>query len=390
MLLQSTHPRACRIYTFIVLTQPMPTNFTSLDLFVWHEEGMLELTPKFQRRSVWSPAARSFFIDSLLRGYPVPPLHIRMLPSALAQRPKREVIDGQQRLRTIFDFMQNKIRLGRNLHADWASKSFEQLTDEQRERLKLSQFHVYQYQAIDDETVLEIFARLNTYSVRLNKQELRNGKYFGEFKHLVYNLSRDYLSFWRTNHVFGESAIARMLEAEFVSELLVLQFDGFQDKKGSLDSYYAGLDEDWPATPTRLPRGRGALFKPKAWLSSEAAEEHFRSTFDHMTEQVGDLVPSTPFRRVPLLYTLFSVYYHLMYGLPGQGSPIRRRVPTASEVLSIRAAIGECAVAYDVDRRDEAVPAWERSFALASARQTDNIGPRQIRFEEFWRRAGVR
>jgi hypothetical protein len=368
----------------------MPTNFTSLDLFVWHEEGVLELTPKFQRRSVWSPAARSFFIDSLLRGYPVPPLHIRMLPSASTERPRREVIDGQQRLRTIFDFMQNKIRLGRNLHADWANKSFDQLTDQDRERLKLSQFHVYQYQAIDDETVLEIFARLNTYSVRLNKQELRNGKYFGEFKHLVYNLSRDYLGFWRSNRVFGESAIARMLEAEFVSELLVLQFDGFQDKKGSLDSYYAGLDEEWPATRTKLPRGRSASFSPKAWLDSEAAEQRCRSTLDRMTEQVGDLIASTPFRHVPLLYTLYSVYYHLMYGLPGQPHPARIRVPTVSEVLSIRAAIGECAVAYDVDRRDEAVPVWERNFALASARQTDNIGPRQVRFDELWRRAGVR
>ena len=84
-----------------MIAQPMPTNFTALDLLAWHEEGSLELSPKFQRRGVWKPAAKGFFLDTLLRGYPVPPLHIRMMPTAGSNRARREVIDGQQRLRTL-------------------------------------------------------------------------------------------------------------------------------------------------------------------------------------------------------------------------------------------------------------------------------------------------
>ena len=96
---------------------------------------------------------------------------------------------------------------------------------------------MYQYQNIDDATVLEIFARINTYSVALNAQELRNGKYFGEFKKAVYALALRHLEFWRDTRVFTDAAIARMHEAQLVSELLVMQMDGLQDKKSSIEDF---------------------------------------------------------------------------------------------------------------------------------------------------------
>ena len=52
---------------------------------------------------------------------------------------------------------------------------------------------------LPDRDILDIFARLNTYSVSLNKQELFNAKYFGYFKQLVYKLSGDYYTFWTEN-----------------------------------------------------------------------------------------------------------------------------------------------------------------------------------------------
>lgn len=360
----------------------MPTNFTALDLFVWHEEGSLELSPKFQRRSVWSPAARSFFIDTLLRGFPVPPLHIRMIPGGPGARPHREVIDGQQRLRAVFDFMSGKFSINRAAHSDWPGKTMDQLEDGDRERLGLTQFHVYQYQAVDDATVLEIFSRLNTYSVALSKQELRNGKYFGEFKTLVYELARQYLEFWRGAGVFSETSIARMAEAEFVSELLVLQLDGFQDKKSSLDSFYSGLDQEWPNAPIALPVRRGREIRPERWLTREESRDRFESTMSAMVDSAGDLIPVSPFRRVPLLYTLFAGYHHASFGIPREAHD---QVNTRLDSLRFRAAVEELSSVLSVDTRDDAVPAWQRDFAVAAARQTDNIGPRRQRFETLWR-----
>src|SRR5437764_10209312 len=92
------------------------------------------------------------------------------------------------------------------------------------------------FQGISDAEILEIFARLNQYSVPLNTQELRNGKYFGFFKQSAYRLAHTYVDFWRKHKLFSERAMARMTEVEFTSELMIAALDGLQDKKKSIDT----------------------------------------------------------------------------------------------------------------------------------------------------------
>src|SRR5271169_2431387 len=143
-------------------TEPTPTNYVTLDLLAWYEQGNLTLSPKFQRRLVWQPAAKSYFIDTLLRGFPVPPIHIRLLNDPV-KGAVREVVDGQQRMRTLFDFISGKLRLSRLPGSPWGGLTFSQLSDEHREALQMYKFHIYQYQNVSDQIILEIFARINTY-----------------------------------------------------------------------------------------------------------------------------------------------------------------------------------------------------------------------------------
>lgn len=368
----------------------MPTNYTALDLLLWHEEGSLRLSPKFQRRSVWRPAARSYFIDTLLRGFPVPPLHIRMSQIS-GGRPVREVIDGQQRLRALFDFMQGKLRLSQNLEAEWGGKRFPDLTSALQESLKMTHFHVYQYQAVPDDVVLQIFARINTYSVGLNNQELRNGRYFGDFKQLVYRLSWDYLDFWRGVGIFTDGAIARMNEAELVSELLILQLDGIQDKKKTIDLYYSHLEDEWPESPTQwmITRGRERVRIPAAWLTQYEAESRFRHCIATISETVGSRLKEAGFARVPHFYTLYCAVYHAAYGLPRCELSRKQTVNRLDWSSSLAGAIDELGEVLEYDEHDRDLPSWQRDFIVASARQTDNILPREIRFRTLWRRAGL-
>jgi hypothetical protein len=144
--------------------------------------------------------------------------------------------------------------------------------------------------------VLKVFARLNTYSVKLNAQELRNGRYFGQFKRCAYRLAYEHLEFWRRNRVFTDAQIARMLEVELTSELLVAQLDGAQDKKLSLDAFYANYDDEFP----RVAR----------------VQDRFRAAIDAISSTFGADVNAVAFRRPPFFYTLFCVVYHRMYRLP--------------------------------------------------------------------------
>ena len=82
-----------------------PNTHPVSDFISWQRDGTLNLKPEFQRRSVWKPGARSYLVDTIVRGLPVPLILLRERLDLAAQRTMRDVVDGQQRLRTLFAFI---------------------------------------------------------------------------------------------------------------------------------------------------------------------------------------------------------------------------------------------------------------------------------------------
>ena len=87
--------------------------YTIADFLEFRASKRLIINKDFQRRSIWKPAARVYLIDSVLREMPIPKLYFRTSIDPETQSSVREVVDGQQRLRAIFDFADNKLRLSR-------------------------------------------------------------------------------------------------------------------------------------------------------------------------------------------------------------------------------------------------------------------------------------
>lgn len=361
------------------------TSYTVLDLLSWQESGTLHVSPRFQRRAVWKQSAKGFFIDSILRGYPIPPIHIRIVSDGV-RAGVREVIDGQQRIRAVFEFVQNKYRIPASVSDSWPGMSYHDLTEGEQQVIKLFNFTVYQYREISDAMVLEMFARLNTYSVSLNKQELRNGKWFGAFKRVSYRLAHETLDLWREFRVFTDSQIARMREVEFVSELLVLQMDGLQDKKTSLDQFYENLDANWSEDDgTWVSSKRGTQREvPTQYLTSVEAELRFRETLKSMHDAVGDLMSGTSFRRTAMVYTVYGAIYHIVYGLPRlESSRLCGVGLTDGVILAMRETVSQL-----IDALDDGVHGGSKlalSFVEGAAQQTDNYGPRETRLLSFLR-----
>lgn len=349
------------------MLKPDRSVYTPTDFLQWRESNTLEITPKFQRRGVWKAAARSYFVDTLLRSMPVPPIYLRVVQSEDHKRVVREVVDGQQRVSAVMDFIDSKYRLSKALDTTWAGKTFEDLTAEEQQRITTFSFSAEVFHGISDLEVLEIFARLNTYSVPLNAQELRNGKYFGHFKQCAYGLGHEHLEFWRQHRVFTERNIARMLEVEFVSEAMVAQIDGMQDKKKSIDNFYALNDEQFP--------------------NRQQIERRFRDAADTITESMSDQLREAEFRRPPLLYTLFCVVHHRMFGLPKETRPTLKRALTKSERLALRDAVSSLSEHVVAARNREPVPKVYAGFVAACLTQTDNIKPRRERFSVLYRKA---
>ena len=84
------------------------------DFIEWSKAKKLKLNPDFQRGSVWSPPARVFLIDTILRGLPIPKIYLRTTTDIETMTSIRDVVDGQQRLRAILDFSEKSLINGNN------------------------------------------------------------------------------------------------------------------------------------------------------------------------------------------------------------------------------------------------------------------------------------
>jgi hypothetical protein len=136
----------------------------------------------------------------------------------------------------------------------------------------------------------------------LKAQELRNAKWFGEFKTSVYTLSNDFVTFWETNKIFTSKQMLRMTEAEFVSELLIALNEGIREgQKTVIDAFYRDWDDVFPARKTH--------------------EKRFRETIDTIGGILGDRLAELKLRATRLFYPMFCAIYHLKFGLPKLDAP---------------------------------------------------------------------
>lgn len=331
-----------------------PVVLTVQDFKDLHDRGLLELTPKFQRRSVWTPNIKSYFLDTLFQGLPSPKIYLR---EKLSPKRKlvREVVDGQQRLRTIFDFIHNEIVVKPKYNAEIGDMKFAALPRRLQRDFLEYKLSVDVMKDATDEEVLDMFARLNTYTVTLKEQELRNAKFHGEFKTTMYNLASKNLAFLLENRILSQRAIMRMADAELVSELVIAMLWGLQDKKKSISQYYQKYDTEFPQETRTVSR--------------------FAEILRRISETFGEALPMSGFHKRALFYSLFCCMYDLEYGLPGENGPYGR-VGIANSQPARQVLV------HLTNQVESARPEPEfAEFVTACLGQTDNILPRKTRHQ---------
>jgi len=271
-------------------------NYSIRDFEEWNSRNELVLQPKFQRRDVWSDKARSYLMDTIIRGKPIPKIYMRQDVNPKTRRAVREIVDGQQRLITVLNFLKDGFKISKAHHDTFGGKTFSGLdTSTQRDILKY-EFVVDLLQDMPDSEVFNVFARINTYSEKLKAQELRNSNWFGDFKSCVYLLSEEFTTFFIENKIFAEKAILRMAEAEFISDLILAMQDGIQaGSKGVRDNAYKKYDDEFP--------------------SRKSHEKRFRETMDIIKGIFGTALAQSEFRAIRLFYPLFCALYHFKFGL---------------------------------------------------------------------------
>ncbi len=211
-----------------------PADFTLEVLYQKWRQDEIKI-PEFQRAFVWKPAQSSRLIESFLVGLPVPPVYVFVEHESQ----KYLVIDGQQRLRSIFQFLEGSFApdsrgrrrpfrlVGLSADSRFTGRAFEELWEDDQRKLKnsvLRAFIVKQLEPGADTSMYHIFERLNTGGTLLNNQEIRNCIFRGGFVQLLADLNLN--NQWR--NITGKPAPdSRKRDVE-----LIVRFFAMQDRSG--------------------------------------------------------------------------------------------------------------------------------------------------------------
>jgi len=205
------------------------------ELISQYEEGAL-LKPELQRHYVWDKAEASRFIDSVLLGLPIPSIFL-----AKTVDEKMLIIDGYQRIMTVYDFVRGiftgdgkvfKLSNSEKVNKRWRGKAFSELTESDQRKIRGTTIHAIifvQKQPKDDDTsIYQVFERINTGGRTLLPQEIRNCVYQGSFNSLLIELNTNQK--WR--NLYGlPKPDSRMRDMEFILRFFALRSRKLLDSK---------------------------------------------------------------------------------------------------------------------------------------------------------------
>lgn len=258
---------------------------------LWDEYtgGRLIVEPDFQREYVWDPVRASRYVESLLLNLPTPPIF-----TSDEQDGTLVVIDGHQRLETLFRFMQPLLKGPaevKGVEVPWRSLSpltlrslevmpefngrgITSLSIDDREKLWQTKLNIIRLPVTTHPDMkYALFARLNQGSMSLNNQELRNCLYRGPYNKLIAQLSEDraFLRLWDVS-----TPDKRMRHRE-----LVLRFFAFLHRADRYRPPLRAFLSDEMIFSSQLDDDAAALFQQQfntalVWVDRIFGKEAFR------------------------------------------------------------------------------------------------------------------
>lgn len=313
------------------------------DLLNAHNRNELNVSPWYQRRSVWSTAHKSYLINSIFSTMPVPTIYLRHTLDIEKEITVKEVVDGQQRCRSIIEYRDNGYTARHPEHS--RRVYYRELTAGQRQQFLMAKLPTAQLIGADDSDVIEIFGRLNAVSKTLNSQEKRAAQFSGEFHQFCLKQSVQHLPLWRDRAIFSATEISRMQEVQFIADLSISMLEGIIDfQAAKITTAYKEWDEEFPHRIDLATR--------------------FERVFDTIAGLNPGAIRDTVFQRSPLFYSLVLVLDSL------------ERIPST---IRIEEALTEIDARFNDPRPSSERPEVDLAFVAASTATTQRIRQRITR-----------
>lgn len=228
------------------------TNKKLLELFNMMKNGSLILTPSFQRKLVWNDTHKEYFIETILLALPFPEIYLADGGINLeTQTSETLVVDGQQRLSTIYQYITSSPEF--NIKR---LQKFADLTPEQKTDFYDYNIVIRDLGRIEESQIRDIFKRINSVNYALNAVEIRNALYEGEFiKTAKTILETNELSTEENvfNRVFSEDEVSRMKDLEYILLMMAtVEEGGYFVSDREVEKYVKRYDDEYPNKETMV------------------------------------------------------------------------------------------------------------------------------------------
>lgn len=213
------------------------------DIYNMLKNGELTINRSYQRGTgLWPENARSYFIDTVLNEFPFPKVVMRQVVDLKTKKSRREIIDGQQRLTTIRDYIDNKFKLT-SVSKQYKGNKFEDLPEEISTKLLSYEVSIDNIVTASTDEILEVFRRINSYTLPLNTSEKRHATFQGEFKWFISDLTEYATPFFEKYQTLSIREISRMADADLITECCQIKLQGIKNRSAkNLNDLYSTND----------------------------------------------------------------------------------------------------------------------------------------------------